>query len=66
MPQLARIFDDKKFLWNGIEYETRKQAEEVRGSYEMENFETRLIEEGGKSLLYSRRLASQQSATTGS
>ncbi|MBI5245006.1 MAG: hypothetical protein HY922_15180 [Elusimicrobia bacterium] len=63
MPQLARILDGKKFLWNGVEYEARKQAEEASSAYEKEAFETRMIEEGGKHLIYTRRVAAQQTAT---
>jgi len=65
MPKLASVFDGKKFLWNGVLYETRQQASEVQAGYDKEGFETRLSEEDGKHLVYSRRVSAQQTAAGG-
>jgi len=65
MPELARVFDGKKFMWDGKVYETRQKAEEVQSGYQKDAFETHLVEDAGKCLVYSRRVAAQQTATEG-
>jgi len=66
MPELAKVFDGKKFMWDGAVYEDRPQAEQAKASYEGQAFETRIVEEEGKCLVYSRRVAAQQTVTEGS
>jgi hypothetical protein len=66
MPDIVRSFDDKKFMWDGKACETRLEAEEVQRGYQKAGFETRLVDEEGKCLVYSRRVAAQQTATEGS
>ena len=66
MAEIVRFFDDKKFMWAGKAYETRPEAEEVQRGYQKAAFETRIVEAEGKCLVYSRRVAAQQTATEGS
>ncbi|MBI5239382.1 MAG: hypothetical protein HY926_02840 [Elusimicrobia bacterium] len=65
MTQSARFFDDKKFMWDGKVYEGRSEAEESERGYRKDAFETRVVEDGGKFLVYSRRVAAQQTAVEG-
>lgn len=58
-PQLARKFDDKKFMWDGKIYETEEEAKDVMEKYKENNFETRMIEEEGKYLVYTRRVVKE-------
>lgn len=58
-PELARKFDDKKFMWDGKIYETEEEAKGVMEEYEKNNFETELLEEEGKCLLYTRRVITE-------
>lgn len=59
---LARKVDGKKFMWDGVTYETRAQASQVMESYAKEGFEVKMFTEEDKYLVYSRRVAEAQSA----
>jgi len=54
-PDLAQFAEGHKFMWDGGQYETREAAEAVQRGYENEGFETRLVEQDGGFLVYSRR-----------
>ncbi len=53
--------DEKKFMWDGSVYGSRIEAEKARDAYGAEGFETRLVEEDGKVLVYTRRAVKQGS-----
>jgi hypothetical protein len=55
MPDSIKIIDTKKFLWDGETYDSKSAAEEAVSKLEAENFETRILEEEGKFLVYNRR-----------
>lgn len=59
---LARKIDGKKFLWDGVNYESREQAQEAVKAYEQDGFEAALIENGDRFLVYSRRVATVQTS----
>ena len=54
-----RIIDGKKFMWDGEEYETKAQAQENVRTYRKDHFETRLIEEENRFLVYTRRVVTE-------
>lgn len=54
-----QIVDGKKFMWDGKQYETREVAEEVRSGYEKDGFETKIFDEDGKYLVYTRRVVKE-------
>ncbi|MFI5118714.1 MAG: hypothetical protein ACHP8B_18665 [Terriglobales bacterium] len=54
-PDLAMISEGKKFMWDGQLYDNRDEASRAGESYQNENFEMRMVEEGGKFLVYTRR-----------
>ncbi|MBU1487177.1 hypothetical protein KKH56_03905 [bacterium] len=58
-PAIMRKFDDKKFMWDGKIYETEQEAKEVIQGYKTKNFETGMVEEEGKYLLYTRRVVTE-------
>ncbi len=58
-PNLAMINDGKKFMWDGQFYETREEASRVAKSYQDEDFQIQIVDEGGKFLVYSRRTAKE-------
>jgi hypothetical protein len=51
-----KIIEDKKYMWDGEEYESKNAAQEIAGKYNQDNFETKILEEDGKFLVYSRRV----------
>jgi hypothetical protein len=57
--QSMRFFDRRKFMWDGEAYESRATAEAKKHDYEMQSFETQLIEEEGIPLLYTRRVVKE-------
>jgi hypothetical protein len=62
IPLLARKVEGKKFMWDGVIYDSKQQAYEVTVAYKSSGFETQLFEEDGQFLVYSRRVAGEQSA----
>ncbi len=56
MPDVSKIINGKKFMWDGVVYESKKEAEDTMRKYKDDNFDVELIEEEGKHLLYTRRL----------
>jgi hypothetical protein len=59
MPQNVRLFDRRKFMWDGEAYASRADAEAKRSRYEEQGFETQLAEEDGQFLLYTRRVVKE-------
>jgi len=62
MPNLVNHLDGIMFMWDGKEYQERAAALAAQAAYEKDGFQTRLLDEGGKCLIYTRRLAAQQTA----
>ena len=62
-PEIAKVFDGKKYMWDGEEYDEESNANEKAEKYKEDNFEVQVVTgEDGKFLVYSRRIAAQQSA----
>ncbi|MGB6340722.1 MAG: hypothetical protein WBF32_13200 [Candidatus Aminicenantaceae bacterium] len=59
MPDLSKIINGKKVMWDNVEYETEKETQELKKKYEDDNFEVELVEEEGKYLLYTRRVVTE-------
>jgi hypothetical protein len=55
MPESVKIIDGKKFMWDGETYDGIDQAKTAEESYKNDKFETRIIEEDGKPVVYTRR-----------
>ncbi len=53
----SRRFDGVKFLWDGIESATEKEAQARRQDYESRGFQTRVVTEEGKVYVFTRRVA---------
>ena len=64
-PSLAMVSEGKKSLWDGRLYDTREEASRAREAYQNDNFEARMVEEGGKFLVYTRRVVKAVVVTTG-
>jgi hypothetical protein len=59
MPDSSKIINGKKFMWDGVTYESDKDAQETKKKYEEDNFEVELIEEDQQPLLYTRRVVTE-------
>ena len=56
MPDSFKILNDRKFLWDGEIYESESAANEVVTKYRSDGFETKLLAENDKYLVYTRRV----------
>ena len=63
-PDLAMIKDGHKFMWDGQLYDSREQASRMAESYQKENFEIQIEEEGDKFAVYTRRTVKEVVVTT--
>ncbi len=59
MLDISKIINGKKFMWDGVVYESKKEAEDTMQKYKDDNFEVGLIEEEKKHLLYTRRVVKE-------
>ncbi len=55
----ARYEGNSKFMWDGETYGASADAETRKKSYEEQGFETRMFNEDGKYLLYTRRVVKE-------
>jgi len=56
---LARIFNGKKFMWDGAVYTDEKERREIGQKYQDDGFEVEMIEEGGEYFLFTRRVVKE-------
>jgi len=63
-PHLAMISDGKKFMWDGMFYDSKEEAARAAQSYQDEDFQIQIVEDGGKFLVYTRRTAKEVAVTT--
>jgi hypothetical protein len=59
MPDISKMINSKKFMWDGVVYESEKEAQDTMKKYKEDNFEVEMKEEEGKYLLYTRRLVTE-------
>ena len=59
MPASSILVNRKKFMWDGVVYETKKEAQETMEKFKKDGFEVELIEEDKKFLLYTRRVVTE-------
>lgn len=54
-----KFIDSKKYMWDGEDYESEPAARENIKKYSDDGFETKLVEEDGKYLVYTRRVVTE-------
>jgi hypothetical protein len=59
MPDASKIINGRKVMWDGEEYATEQEAQDVKKTYEDDNFEVELVQEEEKYLLYTRRVVTE-------
>ena len=55
-PDLAKVIDGLKYMWDGEIYDSKELAEKTKQEYEKNNFQTVLIQEENNYLIYTRRV----------
>jgi len=53
---LARVFDGKKFMWDGRSYDKEQEMSQVKQEYLDQGFEVQSVKEEGTYYLFSRRV----------
>lgn len=56
---LARVFNGKKYMWDGRIYETKQDMKKTAEEYSKENFEVEEVEEEGEYYLFTRRVVTE-------
>lgn len=59
MAERTRIFEGKKYMWDGQEYDNEEQASSVEKQYTEKGFEVQMLREDGKVLIYTRRVVTE-------
>jgi hypothetical protein len=59
LSDMTKKMDGKKFMWDQERYATEAEAKEKMANYEKDGFETRLIQEESKFLVYTRRVVTE-------
>jgi hypothetical protein len=59
MADLSKIINGKKYMWDNVVYESKKEAQELMEKYKKDDFEVELIEEENTYLLYTRRVVTE-------
>ena len=54
---LAKKVNGKKFMWDGVVYDSDESAQQVMEGYAKDGFEVQKFVEEGQFLVYSRRVA---------
>ena len=53
---LSRLFDGRKFMWDGAEYDSEVESQNKKEHYRSLGFEVRSLAEEGKYYLFTRRV----------
>jgi hypothetical protein len=59
VPNYTERIDGKKFMWDKGNYSAESEAMEKMTKYKKDGFETRLVKEEGKFLVYTRRIVTE-------
>ncbi|MGB2764011.1 MAG: hypothetical protein WBC02_01265 [Candidatus Aminicenantaceae bacterium] len=59
MPDISKIINGKKFMWDFVIYESKKEAQDLMQKFKDNGFEVELIEEENKYLLYTRKVITE-------
>ncbi len=57
--ELARVFNGKKFMWDGRAYTDEKERREISQKYKEDGFEVEPVEEGDQYFLFTRRVVTE-------
>ncbi len=61
-PNISLLSDGKKFMWDGFLCDAKEDAARAGQSYQDNGFQIRIVEEGGKFLVYTRRPVKETAA----
>lgn len=56
---LSKIFEGKKFMWDGGEYKDEKEATEKAETYKKDGFEIHFFKENDKYYVFTRKVVEE-------
>ena len=56
MPEMSKKIDGKKYMWDGKTYDSEMEAKDAESIYKKNNFETELLKDDDRYLVYTRRV----------
>jgi hypothetical protein len=60
MADSSKFINGKKFMWDGVAYASKEEAQGVLEKYKTDNFEVEFVEEeGNQFLVYTRRVVKE-------
>ncbi len=59
MAEKTRLFEGKKYMWDGQEYDNEEKASLMEKQYSEKGFEVQMWREDGKVLIYTRRIVTE-------
>lgn len=57
--ELARVINEKKYMWDGKVYSTDNERREIAQKYKDDGFEVENVDEEGQLYLFTRRLVKE-------
>ena len=55
----AKLFEDRKFMWDGRTYESESEASKIKEEYVKNKFKTHLVQEDNKYYLFTQRVVTE-------
>ena len=55
----ACVIEGRKFMWDGKDYDDLVAAQEAERGYQERSFETRIVQQGDKVHVYTRRVVAE-------
>jgi len=59
MPDSSIVIDGKKYMWDGVAYSSKEEAEAKMEDYKKDGFEVEVIEQEGQCFLYTRKVVKE-------
>jgi hypothetical protein len=56
---VSRVFEGKKFMWDGKEYQAEQEAKAAQEKYSADEFETQVVSENELFFVFTRRLVKE-------
>jgi len=59
MPELSSIINGKKFMWDCVVYESEKDAQDAKKTFEAKGFKVEIVSADNQSFIYTRRVVTE-------
>lgn len=59
MSEKVHYYEGKKYMWDGVEYDSKNKAAATEKEYRGKGFGTQTVHKGGRIFLYTRRVVTE-------